>query len=57
MMLGWMARARKIEEIEIWKVGGTDMGTVCLNKCPYGDINVRIYVIFAQNCAILYYFL
>jgi hypothetical protein len=25
MMLGWMARARKIEEIEMWKVGGTDM--------------------------------
>jgi len=25
---------------------------VCLNKCAYGDINVRIYVIFAQNCAI-----
>jgi hypothetical protein len=26
MMLGWMARARKIDEIEMWKVGGTDMG-------------------------------
>jgi hypothetical protein len=44
-----IARARKIGDRNV------ESGVVPeqLNKCAYCDIQVRVYVIFAKNCAIL----